>query len=110
MPIGEPAKLLRIHIGERDLFDGKPLYEAIVAKCQEAGIAGATVIPGIEGYGDCPPGGGHPLHEERPVLISIVDTAENLTLLIPEVEQMIGKGLIAMSDVKVIRVEKGRRE
>jgi len=110
MPIGEPSKLLRIHIGEQDVFDGKPLYEAIVAKCQEKGIAGVTVIPAIEGYGDSPPGGGRPLHEQRPVLISIVDTAENLALLVQELGRMIGKGLIAMSDVKVIRVVKSRRE
>ena len=109
MSIGEPSKLLRIHIGEQDVFDGKPLYEAIVAKCQETGIAGATVIPGIEGNGDSQPDE-HLLHDERPVLISSVDTAENQALLVPEVEQMIGKGLIAMSDVKVIRVEKSRRK
>jgi len=47
-----PAKLLRIHISEGDRFQGQPLYEAIVAKCRELKIGGATVFRGLEGYGE----------------------------------------------------------
>ncbi len=48
----QPAKMLALHFTERDRHDGKPLYEAIVEKCRELKIAGATVFRGLEGYGD----------------------------------------------------------
>jgi len=48
----QPAKLLRLLITERDRYQGKPLYEAVIEKCREMKIAGATVFRGLEGYGD----------------------------------------------------------
>ena len=102
------AKLLRIHISEGDLFQGKPLHEAIVARCREMKIAGATVLRGLEGYGETAEI--HKAHltrrDDRPLLIVIVDTAENLARLAPEVEAMMHTGLLASSDVEVIRVQK----
>ncbi len=102
-----PAKLLRIHILEGNKFQGKPLYEAVVAKCRELKIAGATVIRGLEGYGESAemhrP---HLARHDQPIVISIVDTAENLAGLIPVVEEMMGTGLMAVSDVRVVRVQK----
>ena len=102
-----PARLLRIHISERDRFQGKPLYEAIVTQCRELKIAGATVFRGLEGYGESAemhkP---HLTRHEQPILISIVDSAENLTRLVPVVEEMMDTGLIAVSDVTVVRVQK----
>jgi PII-like signaling protein len=107
MQPGYPAKLLRIHISEGDRFQGKPLYEAIVAKCRELKIAGATVFRGLEGYGESAelhrP---HLARHDQPILISIVDTAENLNRLVPVVEQMMDTGLIAVSDVQAVRVSK----
>ena len=102
-----PARLLRIHISEGDRFQGKPLHEAIVAKCRELKIAGATAIRGLEGYGETaemhrPHLGRH----NQPVVMSIVDTAENLSRLLPVVEEMMATGVIAVSDVQVIRVQK----
>jgi PII-like signaling protein len=102
-----PAKLLRIHILESHRFQGKPLYEAIVAKCRELKIAGATAIRGLEGYGESAEmHKGHLARHDQPIVISIVDTAENLAGLIPAVEEMMGTGLMAMSDVQVVRVQK----
>jgi uncharacterized protein len=102
------AKLLRIHISEGDHFQGRPLYEAIVAKCRELKIAGATVLRGVEGYGETAEI--HKAHltrrDDRPILITIVDTAENLDRLTPVVEEMMHTGLLASSDVEVIRVQK----
>ncbi|HLK69290.1 MAG TPA: DUF190 domain-containing protein [Bryobacteraceae bacterium] len=102
-----PARLLRIHISEGDRFQGKPLYEAIVTKCREMKIAGATVFRGLEGYGESAemhkP---HLARHDQPLLISIVDSAENLSRLVPVVEEMMDTGLIAVSDVSVIRVQK----
>lgn len=102
-----PARLLRIHISERDRFEGKPLYEAIVARCREMKIAGATVLRGIEGYGETAElHRSHLARHDQPILISIVDSAENVGRLIPVVEEMMGTGLMAVSDVQVVRVQK----
>ena len=104
---GQPAKLLRIHIGESDRYGGKPLYEAIVNKCREMKIAGATVFRGLEGYGETAEMHKHHLtRHDQPILITIVDTAENLARLIPEVEEMMDTGMIATSDVECLRIEK----
>lgn len=102
-----PARLLRIHISERDRFEGKPLYEAIVARCREMKIAGATVLRGIEGYGETAElHRSHLARHDQPILISIVDSAENVGRLIPVVEEMMGTGLMAVSEVQVVRVQK----
>jgi PII-like signaling protein len=102
-----PARLLRIHISEGDRFQGKPLYEAIVTKCREMKIAGATVFRGLEGYGESAEmHRSHLAQHNQPILISIVDTAENLSRLVPVVEEMMDTGLMAVSDVKVVRVQK----
>jgi uncharacterized protein len=105
-----PARLLRIHISEGDRFEGKPLYEAIVARCREMKIAGATVFRGLEGYGESAEmHRSHLARRDQPILISIVDSAENLSRLVPVVEEMMDTGLVAMSDVEVVRVQKSVR-
>jgi PII-like signaling protein len=102
-----PAKLLRIHISEADRFQGKPLYEAIVATCRELKIAGATVFRGLEGYGESAEmHKSHLTRHDQPILISIVDTEDNLRRLVPVVEEMLDTGLMAVSDVRVVRVQK----
>jgi len=102
-----PARLLRIHILESHKFQGRPLYEAIVEKCREMKIAGATALRGLEGYGESAEvHRAHLARHDRPILISIVDTAENVARLIPAVEEMMGTGLIAVSDVQAVRVQK----
>ena len=102
-----PAKLLRIHISEGDHFGGKPLYEAIVTRCREMKIAGATVFRGLEGYGvSAEMHRPHLARHDQPILISIVDTAENLARLTPVVEEMMDTGLMAISDVQAVRVRK----
>ena len=104
---GQAARLLRIHIAESDHYGGKPLYEAIVHKCREMKIAGATVFRGLEGYGETAEM--HKYHltrHDQPILISIIDTAENLARLVPVVEEMMDTGLMAISDVQTIRVQK----
>jgi uncharacterized protein len=103
----QPAKLLRLHFTERDRHHGKPLYEAIVNKCQELKIAGATVFRGLEGYGDTAEiHRSHILTHDLPIVVQIVDSEENIQRLLPMVEDMMDKGLIAMSDVNIIRIQK----
>ena len=105
MPV--PGKILRIHISEADRYQGMPLYEAIVAKCRELKIAGATVFLGLEGYGETAEmHKAHLVRSDRPVLITIVDTAADIDRLVPVVEEMIDTGLIAASEVQMVRVEK----
>lgn len=101
------GKLLRVHLSETDRLDHQPLYEAIVEKCRAMKIAGATVFRGLEGYGET--GEMHRAHlvrHDQPIVISIVDTAENIARLTPVIEQMMNTGILAESDVQVIRVEK----
>ena len=102
-----PAKLLRIHISAADRFQDKPLYEAIVTRCRDLKIAGATVFRGLEGYGESAEmHRQHLARHDQPIVISIVDTEENLRRLVPVVEEMMDTGLMAVSDVRVVRVQK----
>jgi PII-like signaling protein len=103
----QPAKLLRLHFTERDRRHGKPLYEAIVEKCRELGIAGATVFRGLEGYGDTAEiHRSHILTHDLPIVVQIVDSAEKIQRLLPVVEEMMDRGLIAISDVNIVRIQK----
>ncbi len=99
------AKLLRLHFCEHDRFQGRPLYEAIVQTCRELEIAGATVYRGLEGYGET--SGIHRAHllgHESPIVVTVVDSPENIARLIPAVEAMMEKGMIAISDVEAVRI------
>ena len=101
------AKLLRLLFTERDRYRDKPLYEAIVEKCREMKIAGATVFRGLEGYGDTAEiHRSHMLTHDLPIIVQIVDSEESISRLLPMVEDMMDKGLIAISDVSVMRVQK----
>jgi PII-like signaling protein len=100
------AKMLRIHFGEDDKWDGKPLYQAIVEKCRELDLAGATVYRGVEGYGASTfIRREHllSLSKDRPVMVSVIDSEENIQKLLPVLDEMVDEGLIAISDVEVIK-------
>jgi PII-like signaling protein len=105
MKLQGKAKMLRIHFGEDDKWQGKPLYEAIIARCRELDIAGATVFRGIEGYGASTLI--HKAHllrsSDRPIMVSVIDTEQNVNKLLPVLDEMVDEGLIAMSEVEVIR-------
>lgn len=106
MKISGEAKLVRIFIGESDRWHGVPLYEAIVRKVREMGLAGATVIRGVEGFG-----ANSRIHtakilrlsEDLPVLIEIVDKEERIASVLPVLDEMIGEGLITMERVEIIK-------
>jgi PII-like signaling protein len=106
MKLQGKAKMLRIHVGEDDMWQDRPLYQAIVEKCRELDIAGATVYRALEGYGaSTHVRKAHRLRlsSDLPVMISIVDTEDNLRRLLPSLDQMVSEGLIAVSDVEVIK-------
>ncbi len=100
-----PALLVRIYIGEADHHDGKPLYEAIVERLRVRGIAGAPVLRGIEGFG----ANAHlhttrllRLSEDLPILIEVVDEEPRLRELLPELDSLVGDGLITLERVEVL--------
>jgi uncharacterized protein len=106
MKLEGKAKLLRIYFGEDDKWHGKPLYRAIVEKCRELDVAGATVYRGVEGYGASTLI--HRAHllsisRDAPIMVSVVDSEEKIRKLIPVLDDMVDEGLIAMSDVEVIK-------
>jgi hypothetical protein len=98
--------MLRIYFGEADKWKGKPLHEAIFAKCMELEIAGVTVFQGIEGYGSSTRIQ-HTSHwkfsGDAPIMLTIIDTEERISRLIPHLDAMVEEGLIVISSVEVIR-------
>jgi hypothetical protein len=100
------ARLLRVHFGEDDLWQGKPLHEAILAKCAELGIEEATVFRGIEGYGAASRirhASHWPYSKDAPIQISIIGTEEQIGKLTPYLDAMVEEGLVAASTVEVVR-------
>jgi uncharacterized protein len=108
MTIPEDGALLRIFVGESDRHGHQPLYEAIVLKARENGLAGATVLRGVMGYGK------HSilhtakilrLSEDLPMVIEIVDSADRINAFLPVLEQMIKDGLVTLERVKVLHYQ-----
>jgi len=97
---------MRLHLSEHDRYDGMPLYKAVANLCQALRIAGITVFRGAEGYGESAElRQRRILTHDQPIVVTIVDRAENIKRLMPEVEKMIDTGMIAISDVEIIRIE-----
>lgn len=100
------ARMLRIHFGEDDRWQGKPLHEAIFTKCKELGIATVAVYRGIEGYGTSTRihrASLWSLSKDAPMMVSVIDTEDQINNLIPHLDTMVTEGLIATSNVEVIR-------
>ncbi|MEN6406477.1 MAG: DUF190 domain-containing protein [Thermoguttaceae bacterium] len=105
MRLPEEAELLRIFIGESDRHQGKPLYEMIVLEARRRGMAGATVLRGIMGFG-----ADSRMHtakilrlsEDLPVVVEIVDTPEHIAEFLPDLDAMIQEGMITLERARVI--------
>lgn len=100
----EDARLLRIFIGESDTHDGRPLYQAIVEVLRREGLAGATVLRGIEGFGKS--SRLHTAHilrlsEDLPIVIECVDAADRIEGVLPALDEMIGDGLVTLERVQI---------
>jgi len=105
MKLSGRAKMVRIHFGEDDRWQGKPLHEAIVEEARRHDLAGATAYRGIEGYG-----ASSRIHRKHlftssdlPIMVAIIDTEDKIEKFLPVIGEMVREGLIAMSDVDVIR-------
>ncbi|HJP90993.1 MAG TPA: DUF190 domain-containing protein [Pyrinomonadaceae bacterium] len=111
MTIPEEGYLLRIFVGESDKVGHRPLYEAIVLKAREAGLAGATVLRGVMGFGK-----NSILHtakilrlsEDLPMVVEIVDSLEKVEAFLPTLDEMIADGLVTLEKVKVIHYKASR--
>ncbi|MCC6125008.1 MAG: DUF190 domain-containing protein [Pirellulales bacterium] len=110
MKLPEEAELLRIFIGESDRHHGRLLYEVIVEEARKRGMAGATVLRGIMGFG------AHSrmhtakilrLSEDLPVIIEIVDRPERIEAFLPDLDKMIREGLVTLERAKVIAYRYG---
>jgi PII-like signaling protein len=105
MKLPSEAQLLRIFIGESDKHRGRPLYEAIVEEARRRGMAGATVLRGTLGFG-----ANSRIHtakilrlsEDLPMVVEIVDTPERIEAFLPDLDAMIGEGLVTLEKVQVI--------
>lgn len=106
MKLPEEGMLLRVFVGETDCVSGKSLYEQIVLKARELGLAGATVIRGTMGFGASSRVHSAKilrLSEDLPIVIEIVDTEDNLNKLMPFIDENITEGLVTMEEVRVIK-------
>ena len=110
MKIPQDGCLLRIFIGEADRWHGKPAHEAIVLKAKEAGLAGATVLRGVIGFG------AHSrlhtykilrLSEDLPIVIEIVDAQEKIDAFLAQIDEIVQEGMITMESVRVIKYRAG---
>lgn len=104
MILPKQGHLLRIFIGESDRYEGMPLYEWIVRQARRHGLAGATVLRGLEGFG------AHSrlhtakilrLSTDLPIVIEIVDTMEKIERFIPVIDQAIAEGLATIEKVEI---------
>lgn len=105
MNIPEEAVLLRIFIGETEQYHGRPLYEAIVLKARERGLAGATVLRGSLSYG----ASSHihtakilRLSYDLPIVVEIVDSEEKINSFLPVVDEMVASGLVTLERARVL--------
>ena len=113
MKIEGEGRLLRIFIGESDRWHGAPLFEAIVRRAREEGLAGATVLRGMEGFG-----ASSRVHTTKilrlsadlPIVVEIVDRAERIEAFLPLLDEMVREGMMTLEKVRVIAYRAGAGE
>ena len=112
MVLPEEGCLLRIFIGESDRHDGRPLYEWLVQQARESGLAGTTVLRGIQGFG------AHSrlhvakimrLSTDLPIIVEVVDTTEKIEAFLPLVDENVKEGLATVEKVRIRLYRHGER-
>jgi PII-like signaling protein len=104
-PLPRRGKRLRIFIGERQQWQGKPLSRAIVELAQQQGVASATVVRGIEGFGPQ-----HHLSTERlpdisdnlPLIVEMVDSDERIEALLPLLDRLVQRGMMTVTPIEIV--------
>jgi len=108
MKITGEGLLLRVFVGENDRWQGRPLYEALVLEARKAGLAGATVVRGVEGFG------AHSrlhtakvlrLSEDLPMVVELVDREDRIRAFLPTCDAMIGEGLVTLERVEILKYQ-----
>ncbi|HXF95162.1 MAG TPA: DUF190 domain-containing protein [Gemmatimonadales bacterium] len=102
--------LMRIFIGESDKYHGRPLYEALLQRFRQKGLAGATVLRGVAGFG-----ASSVVHTDKilrlsldlPIIIEVVETEETIQALLPDLDEMMGGGLVTLERARVILYRPG---
>ncbi len=110
MKTSDQGYLLRVFVGERDSWENRPLYEAIVLKARELHMAGATVLRGSMGFG-----AKSRIHtakvlrlsEDLPIVIEIVDSRQKIDELLPHIDEMVVEGLVTLERVEIISYRPG---
>lgn len=110
MKISGNGQLLRIFIGESDQWHGRPLYEALILKARTMGLAGATMMRGLMGYGAA-----SRIHtakllrlsEDLPVVVEIVDSEDKISAFLPVIDEMVQEGLVTLEAIQVIQYRSG---
>ena len=110
MTLPSSGQILRIYIGESDRWHHQPLYEAIVCKARETGLAGATVLRGAMGFG----ASSH-LHTAKilrlsmdlPIVIEIVETPEKISGFLPLLDEMVTEGLVTLEEIRILKYRAG---
>lgn len=105
MQLPDNCTIARIYLGESDTHNGKPLYESLVLKARESGLAGATVFRGSMGFGQS-----SRLHTTKilrlstdlPVVVEIIDSPEKIQAFLPTLKTLVDNGLITLEDLKVV--------
>jgi PII-like signaling protein len=106
MRLTGPALRVTIFVGENDRWHHKPLYSEIVHRAHTAGLAGASVFRGVEGFG-----ASSLIHtarllslsEDLPVAIVVVDTEERVRAFLPQLDELVSEGLVVLEECEVIR-------
>lgn len=99
------ATRLSVFVGEDDRWHHRPVYQEIVERARDAGLAGATVLRGCEGYG-----AGSVIHttrildltEDLPVVVIIIDAEDRIRAFLPQLDELIGEGMVTLEDVEVV--------
>lgn len=113
MPVPKNAVLLRVFLGQDDRAGHQPLYEAIVLKAREHGLAGATVLRGPMGFGHS-----SMLHttkvlrlsQDLPIVVEIVDSEDRINAFLPVLDGMMGSGLVTLEKVQVLQYGPAEKE
>jgi len=110
MKLEGEGQLLRIFVGESDRHEGRPLHEAIVLLARERGLAGATVLRGMAGFGAA-----SRIHttkilrlsEDLPIVIEIADKPERIASILPDLDRMVREGLMTLEKVHIVKYRHG---
>lgn len=113
MQLPERCEVLRIFLGERNLHDRRPLYRVVVEEARRHGLAGATVVRGIIGFGA--PSRIHSasilrLSDDLPVIVEIVDRPERIASFLPVLDGILGDGLVVIEEARVLHYGARRRD